>query len=69
MLRECKITAFVHVNVSGLTLATIVFGFLRSLLVFHVLVSAAQALHNLMFKSLLRAPVLFFDRNPIGKFV
>ncbi|XP_075708502.1 ATP-binding cassette sub-family C member 4 isoform X1 [Rhinoderma darwinii] len=52
---------------AGLTLATIVFGFLRSLLVFHVLVSAAQALHNQMFQSLLRAPVLFFDRNPIGR--
>ncbi|XP_069811868.1 ATP-binding cassette sub-family C member 4-like, partial [Dendropsophus ebraccatus] len=52
---------------AGLTAATIVFGFLRSLLVFHVLVSAAQALHNQMFQSLLQAPVLFFDRNPIGK--
>ncbi|XP_069826776.1 ATP-binding cassette sub-family C member 4 [Dendropsophus ebraccatus] len=52
---------------AGLTAATIVFGFLRSLLVFHVLVSAAQALHNQMFQSLLQAPVLFFDRNPIGR--
>ncbi|KAG9492165.1 ATP-binding cassette sub-family C member 4 [Eleutherodactylus coqui] len=52
---------------AGLTVANIVFGFLRSLLVFHVLVSAAQALHNQMFQSLLRAPVLFFDRNPIGR--
>ncbi|KAM8976173.1 ATP-binding cassette sub-family C member 4 [Pelodytes ibericus] len=52
---------------AGLTAATIVFGVLRSLLVFHVLVCAAQALHNQMFQSLLRAPVLFFDRNPIGR--
>ncbi|XP_063809091.1 ATP-binding cassette sub-family C member 4 [Pseudophryne corroboree] len=52
---------------AGLTVATIFFGILRSLLVFHVLVSAAQALHNQMFQSLLRAPVLFFDRNPIGR--
>ncbi|XP_069614144.1 ATP-binding cassette sub-family C member 4 isoform X2 [Ranitomeya imitator] len=52
---------------AGVTAATIVFGFLRSLLVFEVLVSAAQALHNQMFQSLLRAPVLFFDRNPIGR--
>ncbi|XP_040281246.1 multidrug resistance-associated protein 4 [Bufo bufo] len=52
---------------AGLTVATIVFGFLRSLLMFHVLVSAAQALHNQMFSSLLKAPVLFFDRNPIGR--
>ncbi|XP_077153270.1 ATP-binding cassette sub-family C member 4 isoform X1 [Ranitomeya variabilis] len=52
---------------AGVTAATIVFGFLRSLLVFQVLVSAAQALHNQMFQSLLLAPVLFFDRNPIGR--
>ncbi|XP_075056002.1 ATP-binding cassette sub-family C member 4 isoform X1 [Mixophyes fleayi] len=52
---------------AGLTVATIIFGILRSLLVFQVLVSAAQSLHNQMFQSLLRAPVLFFDRNPIGR--
>ncbi|KAM5180099.1 ATP-binding cassette sub-family C member 4 isoform 1-T1 [Mantella aurantiaca] len=52
---------------AGLTVATIIFGFLRSVLMFQVLVSAAQALHNQMFQSLLRAPVLFFDRNPIGR--
>ncbi|KAM4699820.1 ATP-binding cassette sub-family C member 4 [Discoglossus pictus] len=52
---------------AGLTAATIVFGVLRSLLVFHILVCAAQALHNQMFQSLLKAPVLFFDRNPIGR--
>ncbi|KAE8625965.1 hypothetical protein XENTR_v10006453 [Xenopus tropicalis] len=52
---------------AGLTVATIIFGVLRCLLVFHVLVCAAQALHNQMFQSLLKAPVLFFDRNPIGR--
>ncbi|XP_069495246.1 ATP-binding cassette sub-family C member 4 isoform X2 [Ambystoma mexicanum] len=52
---------------AGLTFATIVFGVLRSLLVFHVLVGAAQNFHNQMFQSILRAPVLFFDRNPIGR--
>ncbi|XP_053311343.1 ATP-binding cassette sub-family C member 4 [Spea bombifrons] len=52
---------------AGLTIATILSGVVRSLLVFHVLVCAAQALHNQMFKALLQAPVLFFDRNPIGR--
>ncbi|CAH2223667.1 multidrug resistance-associated 4 [Pelobates cultripes] len=52
---------------AGLTAVTIVFGVLRSLQVFHVLVCAAQALHNQMFQALLKAPVLFFDRNPIGR--
>ncbi|KAJ1116094.1 hypothetical protein NDU88_004313 [Pleurodeles waltl] len=52
---------------AGLTFATILSGVLRSLLVFQVLVIAAQSLHNEMFHSILRAPVLFFDRNPIGR--
>ncbi|XP_054557204.1 ATP-binding cassette sub-family C member 4 isoform X2 [Talpa occidentalis] len=52
---------------SGLTAATVLFGIARSLLVFHVLVSSSQILHNKMFASILRAPVLFFDRNPIGR--
>lgn len=34
---------------------------------FYVLVNASQTLHNRMFESILKAPVLFFDRNPIGK--
>lgn len=54
--------------ISGLTVATILFGILRSLLVFQVLVNSSQNLHNKMFQSILKAPVLFFDRNPIGKF-
>lgn len=54
--------------ISGLTVATILFGIIRSLLVFQVLVNSGQTLHNKMFKSILKAPVLFFDRNPIGKF-
>ncbi|XP_041438363.1 ATP-binding cassette sub-family C member 4 isoform X2 [Xenopus laevis] len=52
---------------AGLTAATIIFGVLRCLLVFRVLVYAAQTLHNQMFQSLLNAPILFFDRNPIGR--
>ncbi|XP_066477246.1 ATP-binding cassette sub-family C member 4 [Tiliqua scincoides] len=52
---------------AGLTVATILFSVLRCLLVFHVLVNAAQTLHNKMFQAILNAPVLFFDRNPIGR--
>ncbi|XP_019827194.2 ATP-binding cassette sub-family C member 4 isoform X2 [Bos indicus] len=52
---------------SGLTASTVLFGIVRSLLVFFVLVSSSQTLHNQMFESILRAPVLFFDRNPIGR--
>uniref|UniRef100_A0A8C3W6N7 Multidrug resistance-associated protein 4 n=1 Tax=Catagonus wagneri TaxID=51154 RepID=A0A8C3W6N7_9CETA len=52
---------------SGLTVSVVLFGISRSLLVFYVLVSSSQSLHNKMFESILRAPVLFFDRNPIGR--
>ncbi|XP_062958201.1 ATP-binding cassette sub-family C member 4 isoform X2 [Cynocephalus volans] len=52
---------------SGLTVASVLFGVVRSLLVFYVLVNSSQTLHNKMFESILKAPVLFFDRNPIGR--
>uniref|UniRef100_A0A8P0NYX7 Multidrug resistance-associated protein 4 n=1 Tax=Canis lupus familiaris TaxID=9615 RepID=A0A8P0NYX7_CANLF len=52
---------------SGLTVATVLFGIARSLLMFYVLVNSSQTLHNKMFESILRAPVLFFDTNPIGR--
>ncbi|RVE75296.1 hypothetical protein OJAV_G00015460 [Oryzias javanicus] len=52
---------------AGLTASTIVFGFMRNLLLFNILVRSAQALHNRMFNSILRTPVRFFDINPIGR--
>uniref|UniRef100_A0A4W2CYB0 Uncharacterized protein n=1 Tax=Bos indicus x Bos taurus TaxID=30522 RepID=A0A4W2CYB0_BOBOX len=52
---------------SGLTFSTILFGITRSLLIFYVLVNASQTLHNKILRSILRAPVLFFYRNPIGR--
>ncbi|KAM8856472.1 ATP-binding cassette sub-family C member 4-like isoform 2-T2 [Spinachia spinachia] len=52
---------------AGLTATSVVFGFLRSLVFFNVLVSSAQTLHNSMFNALLRTPVHFFDINPIGR--
>ncbi|XP_045018372.1 ATP-binding cassette sub-family C member 4 isoform X6 [Bubalus bubalis] len=51
---------------SGLIVSTILFGITRSLLIFYVLVNSSQTLHNKMLESILRAPVLFFNRNPIG---
>uniref|UniRef100_A0AC11CYY7 Uncharacterized protein n=1 Tax=Ovis aries TaxID=9940 RepID=A0AC11CYY7_SHEEP len=51
----------------GLTVSTILFGITRSLLLFYVLANASQTLHNKMLESILRAPVLFFNRNSIGR--
>ncbi|XP_070656005.1 ATP-binding cassette sub-family C member 4-like isoform X3 [Bos indicus] len=52
---------------SGLTVSTVLFGITRSLLIFYILVNSSRALHNKMLESILRAPVLFFHRNPIGR--
>uniref|UniRef100_A0A3Q4AMX3 Cystic fibrosis transmembrane conductance regulator n=1 Tax=Mola mola TaxID=94237 RepID=A0A3Q4AMX3_MOLML len=51
----------------GLTLATLIFGFIRNMSLFNILVRSAQTLHNRMFKAILRTPVRFFDINPIGR--
>uniref|UniRef100_A0A3Q0SPS2 ATP-binding cassette, sub-family C (CFTR/MRP), member 4 n=1 Tax=Amphilophus citrinellus TaxID=61819 RepID=A0A3Q0SPS2_AMPCI len=51
----------------GLTAATIIFGFVRNLALFSVLVRCTQSLHNHMFSAILRTPVRFFDINPIGR--
>ncbi|XP_033471881.1 ATP-binding cassette sub-family C member 4-like isoform X2 [Epinephelus lanceolatus] len=52
---------------AGLTAAAVVFGYTRSLLIFHGLVRSSQALHNSMFSAVIRTPVRFFDVNPIGR--
>lgn len=51
---------------SGLTAATVLFGYARSLVIFNGLVRASQVLHNNMFSAVIRTPVGFFDVNPIG---
>ncbi|XP_070656064.1 ATP-binding cassette sub-family C member 4-like [Bos indicus] len=52
---------------SGLTVSTVLFGITRSLLIFYILVNSSQTLHNKMLETILRSPVLFFSRNPIGR--
>lgn len=58
---------FLVVVFTGLTVVAIIFGFLRNMVMFYVLVKSTQVLHNRMFDSILRTPVRFFDINPIGK--
>uniref|UniRef100_A0AAQ4Q2Y6 Multidrug resistance-associated protein 4 n=1 Tax=Gasterosteus aculeatus aculeatus TaxID=481459 RepID=A0AAQ4Q2Y6_GASAC len=62
-----RVIYFDHNLILGLTATSVVFGFLRSLVFFNVLVSSAQTLHNSMFNAILRTPVHFFDINPIGR--
>lgn len=69
MASDCsdRFVCFPSHGAEGLTGAAVVFGFVRSLVFFNVLVSSAQTLHNRMFDSILRTPVHFFQINPIGK--
>uniref|UniRef100_A0A4W2IQ42 Multidrug resistance-associated protein 4 n=1 Tax=Bos indicus x Bos taurus TaxID=30522 RepID=A0A4W2IQ42_BOBOX len=63
-----NITAQVRKGVYfGLTVSTLLFGITRSLLIFYILVYSSQTLHNKMLETILRSPVLFFNRNPIGR--
>uniref|UniRef100_A0A669B8E5 Multidrug resistance-associated protein 4 n=1 Tax=Oreochromis niloticus TaxID=8128 RepID=A0A669B8E5_ORENI len=62
-----NVLMLVFVFLSGLTATSVVFGFVRSLVFFNVLVSSAQTLHNNMFNAILRTPIHFFDINPIGR--
>lgn len=52
---------------SGLSILSVILLFFRTIIYFISSHLTARALHNQMFNSLLRAPVLFFDTNPIGK--
>ena len=53
---------------SGIIACVFLFGILRALMFFKVTVDASQALHNLMFSSILRSHLGFFDTNPVGKY-
>ena len=52
---------------AGTTAAAIFLNFARSITFYFLCVNASRVLHNRMFAAILRAPVLFFDTNPIGE--
>lgn len=51
----------------GLVAASVILSLTRALLFFHILINSSQHLHNTMFAAVLRAPIYFFDSNPVGK--
>ena len=40
---------------------------IKAIMTILICLSAAGSLHSKMLKSILRAPLLFFDTNPVGK--
>ncbi|CAM9767000.1 unnamed protein product, partial [Ectocarpus sp. 12 AP-2014] len=50
-----------------LSAAAVVVSLFRAVLTFFSLVKASHRLHNRMLKRVVRAPVLFFDSNPVGR--
>uniref|UniRef100_A0A3P9LA07 Multidrug resistance-associated protein 4 n=1 Tax=Oryzias latipes TaxID=8090 RepID=A0A3P9LA07_ORYLA len=63
LLAHVSLNSFIY----SLTATSVVFGFLRTLVFFNVLVSSAQKLHNSMFDAIIRTSLRFFDANPIGR--
>ena len=57
-------------TVFGILIAVfIVISMVRSLIIFNVVLKSATNLHNTMAERVLRANILFFDSNPIGRIV
>ena len=54
------------ITYGGLVAVTLVLSFVRVLLFFFVTVNSSEKLHAHMFDAVIRAPIYFFDTNPIG---
>ncbi|KAI8498944.1 Multidrug resistance-associated protein 4, partial [Branchiostoma belcheri] len=52
---------------AGTTAALVVFSVFRSAWMFAMCIKSSQVLHDRMFSRVVRAPVLFFDSNPVGR--
>uniref|UniRef100_A0A1X7UA79 Uncharacterized protein n=1 Tax=Amphimedon queenslandica TaxID=400682 RepID=A0A1X7UA79_AMPQE len=64
----CSLTDNQRIGIYGGLIGSLaVFAGLRSTLFFFLMLNSARIVHNKMFARVLRAPILFFDTNPIGR--
>ena len=54
----------IYGGIVGFTILVIV---IRAVLCYLVVLSASHSLHSKMLTSVLQAPILFFDTNPVGE--
>ncbi len=47
--------------------AVCIFGYLRALKFHGICTGASKKLHAKMFQAVLRTPIAFFDKNPVGE--
>ena len=54
---------------TAITCSVVLLSILRAVHMLHILVTASKHLHRKMLMSIMRAPISFFDSNPIGNSV
>ena len=50
-----------------MVVSTIIITISKAVFSYVICLNASRNLHDKMFKAILRAPVLFFDTNPVGE--
>ena len=51
----------------GIVTFSFIFVIMRAVLCYLIILAASRSLHSKMLTAILRAPILFFDTNPVGK--
>ena len=64
----CSLTDNQRIEIYGGLLGSLtILAVLRAILFFILMLNASRVVHNRMFARVLRAPILFFDTNPVGE--
>ena len=63
----CLLTKGLVSTYGGIVLGSFSLVMTRSVLCFLICIATSRHLHKKMFRAILRAPVLFFDTNPVGR--